>query len=82
MSLQQALPKSNIPDGIEVAEIMQTHSEAVRMIYIKKRDFTGHTIYPTTVRAPRRASGVPWALKSASNTAKIGGEICKAYCLI
>ncbi len=37
---------------------------------------SGHKIYPTTVYAPRRNGG-PWALKSATNTAKIGGEICK-----
>ena len=36
----------------------------------------GHTIYPGTVRAPRREDG-PWALKSATNTAKIGGEVRK-----
>lgn len=35
----------------------------------------GRTIYPTT-NDPRRHSG-PWVLKSATNTAKIGGEICK-----
>ncbi len=33
----------------------------------------GHTIYPTTVRAGRDR----WALKSASNARKIGGEIRK-----
>ena len=33
----------------------------------------GHTIYPTTVRGGRDR----WALKSAENTAKIGGEILK-----
>lgn len=36
----------------------------------------GHTIYPTTVRAPRRDGG-SWALKSATNSKKIGGEIRK-----
>jgi hypothetical protein len=37
----------------------------------------GRTIYPTTVRTPRRDNNANWALKSASNTAKIGGEIRK-----
>ena len=34
---------------------------------------SGHTIFPTTVRTGRDR----WALKSAENTAKIGGEILK-----
>ena len=35
----------------------------------------GHTIYPTTVRAARSADR--WALKTADNSRKIGGEIVK-----
>jgi hypothetical protein len=37
----------------------------------------GRTIYPATVTAPRRDAGALWALKSASNSKKIGGEILK-----
>jgi hypothetical protein len=38
---------------------------------------TGHTIYPATVSKLSRGGDGSWALKSATNTAKIGGEICK-----
>jgi hypothetical protein len=37
----------------------------------------GRTIYPTMVCSPRRDIGGPWALKSAVNSRKIGGEILK-----
>lgn len=36
----------------------------------------GRTIFPTTIRAPRRDGG-HWALKSADNSRKIGGLILK-----
>lgn len=36
----------------------------------------GHTIYPTTICAPTR-DAEPWALKSAVNSKKIGGDIRK-----
>jgi hypothetical protein len=38
----------------------------------------GRTIFPTTVCSPRRDVGGPWALKSAANNGKIGGEIRKS----
>jgi hypothetical protein len=37
---------------------------------------SGHTVYPSTVYAPRRDGG-PWALKTADNSKKIGGLILK-----
>jgi hypothetical protein len=38
---------------------------------------SGHTIYPGTLRTARHGVDDSWALKSATNTAKIGGQICK-----
>jgi hypothetical protein len=38
---------------------------------------TGHTIYPATISQPRRGGDDSWALKSAENTSKIGGQISK-----
>jgi hypothetical protein len=37
----------------------------------------GRTLYPSTVREPRRDAADQWALKSGENSAKIGGLILK-----
>jgi hypothetical protein len=37
----------------------------------------GRTVYPSTIVAPRRDIGSPWALKSGVNSRKIGGLILK-----
>lgn len=37
----------------------------------------GRTLYPKTVRTPRRDAAAQWALKRGENSAKIGGEIVK-----